>query len=1209
MRPKAQHLGSASSPAGLRPSIQALAARKGAYVIVSSKDSTTDSMLDERRAAMATAVADLDNREDLHLDFYDSQRLATWVSDFPGEILWLRARIGQPLQGWQPFGNWSRAPSDAEPEYFIDDRARLRDMSASRTDPLPIAEGIARLRHLLAQPGGVVRLTGLSGTGKTRLLEALFDPTIGDRPLDPSWAVYADIGHEAPQPSVGQLAEQLKAEGKRALLLLDNCPRETHDAIAPVCRAPNSTVSLITVDLDIQDERPEGTEVFRLQGASQEVMNDLLGRRFPLLPQAVRRRIAELSDGNARVALLIAESARHDAADANLADLGDEALFQRLFRQRDGANEELLRTAEVLSLVYSFDGETTQGTGAELPLLAQVGGLDVRTLLRATDQLGRREIVQSRGRWRALLPQPLANWLAKRALAGIPAIEIAEGFKRHGRLLSSFAHRLSYLHDCPEAQRIATAWLRGDGPLSDLRPIVESYDVLQMNVVAYLAPVAPDAVLDLIEQFVNEREPDGLRARQLPQRGRLMMLLRHLAWFPEHFRRAALTMACIVQAELGTDTRTQDTRHLEELFWPLLSGTTASPQERIAVLEELLSAPEEPDRRLGLIALRGMLETGDFHSVHDTSFGSRPIDYGWCPRNAEDCRAWFGGALAIARQLALSDTAEGTVARSMLADAFRGLWSEGYVQDQLEQVTLDIIAADHWPEGWLAVRKTLALDAKNMEPGFVSRLELLRQRLAPGDLDARLRTYVLVPAHEIADLAFWEKKPEPKAVEAADGPGDEAAATERHRAMHEAVVGEAHDLGRACADDPTPFEPYWPELFGPTGHQSFFFGEGLAAGSRDLHASWTDLCERYRNRDASNRHASLLGGFLAAAAAADREAVERVLDEAIRDPVLGPVFPYLQQVVAFNAAGMGRLLIALDLGLAPSSAYLNLAYGRTTQDIPPCDLSQLLLRLARLPEGQTVAVEILAMHFHNPQPHQLPWDASLLKCGRRLLLDYPLDDPKRNLDYKLRRIAEQCLVGPDATADARALCEKMRDVAKTSYLVWRELKGLVECLLALHPRIALTCWLGGGAQDWDAVIYRFVAGRSNPLSEVPATVLLEWARAEPVTRYRQLAAVVPLVQGAEEDDSVHLSASASALLESAPDRAAIFEALVIERIQPSACSGSRADALERRRTLIRRFKNDDDPSLRRMARRVDTDLEADIRRARADEAQRDERFE
>ena len=65
-------------PSGsLRDSIQDLANRKGAYIIVSSQGSVSDSSLRRRRAAMAKAVEDGSNASELTLDFYDRTRIAT----------------------------------------------------------------------------------------------------------------------------------------------------------------------------------------------------------------------------------------------------------------------------------------------------------------------------------------------------------------------------------------------------------------------------------------------------------------------------------------------------------------------------------------------------------------------------------------------------------------------------------------------------------------------------------------------------------------------------------------------------------------------------------------------------------------------------------------------------------------------------------------------------------------------------------------------------------------------------------------------------------------------------------------------------------------------------------------------------------------------------------------------------------------------------
>lgn len=1209
MRPRPRGARRRAGPPGeLRPSIRDLADKEGAYVIVSSKDSTTPSALADRRRAMADAVSDLDDRDRLHLDFYDRQRMATWVRDYPGEILWLRARIRQSLPGWRPYGNWSHVPDDVDNTYLRDEQARLRDLNLPQNELLTSAEGIARLRALLSVPGGIVRLTGLSGTGKTRLLEALFDPNIGEDALDPSWAVYADIGHEAPRPSPGQLAEQLSAEGKRVVMVLDNCPRATHDAIAPACRSPTGTLSLITVDLDIQDERPEATDVFRLQAASEGVIDDLLGHRFPALAQAVRRRIARLSDGNARVALLIADSARQNAQGVNLADLGDDDLFQRLFRQRGDPGEEQLRAAEVLALVYSFDGETTEGDQAELPVLARIGGLDLRDLLRTVDQLRRREIIQTRGRWRAILPQPLATWLAKRALAGLPPPEVAETFWSHERLLKSFAHRLSYLHDSPQAQRIAATWLTPPGRLSDLRNILGQYNDLRLDLVTYLAPVLPGSALDLIERFAAERAPDELGAAGRFHRHSLMSLLRKLAWFPEYFRRVALTMACFVPAGSSPNERNQDIGNLEGLFWPMLSGSAAGPKARLAVVDELLSNADRGIRDSGLIALRGMLHTSQFFTSHDFSFGGRPLDFGWRPRSREDCEMWFGGALEIARRLALTDSSARSNVRALIADAFRGLWLAGCVTDQLEQTAVAVAALEYWPEGWLAVRTILALDAKRMDPRLVARLESLKDRLAPRTLDDRIRCYILVPAHQFARLASREGAESDEGTETGLQQAP-VALQDRGRAAYDRVTRIARDLGRQCACDPIPFEHWWPELFRSDAHQAYWFGLGLAEGAANVSVVWTDLHQRLQGCAPERRNSPLLCGFLDGAAGKDRSAVDKILDGAVCDPELGSVFPHLQKAAGIDDAGIHRLQAAADLGTAPPSAFVTLAYGGTFDDISAAELSRLLLALAEQPGGHDAAVEILAMYLHEPSEDRLPWDSAVIACGRKLLLRYPVQDAKQDIDYQLRKIAEVCLHGPEMAQDAVLLSERIRDAARDWRQSWRSLDDLVGFLLTQYPDVVLTCWLDGDPSDWSDILGRFVDVDRNPLREISTQVLLAWAGQAPGKRYQRLASVIPVFDREDDDGSADWSESALRLLETAPDRPAFFDTLVAQRIPPRVWAGSRADALEQRRRLLQRFLEDRDPEIVQATRKLDLDLQQEIERERSREGERDERFE
>ena len=361
-------------------------------------------------------------------------------------------------------------PARADKAYLLDGKARIRTGSKDEGDGFSAVDGINRMRDALRKPGQVVRLVGLSGVGKTRLVEALFDPTIGANALDPSLAIYTDIA-DGPDPQPRGLASDLVASGTRAILVIDNCPPETHKQLSEVARASGATISVITVEYDIREDQPEGTDVFSLETSSLELIEKLVRARFADVSQLDARTIAEFSGGNARIALALASTVKKSET---ISGLNNAELFTRLFQQRHQHDAGLLQIAEVCSLVYSFQGELLTGDEAELPVLGGLIGKSAQDVFTAAAELKRRDLLQQRGPWRAVLPHAIANGLAARALQNIPhgVIEAALVFGSE-RMLRSFSRRLGYLSDSKEAQAIVRGWLEPGGMLAEILTLTE----------------------------------------------------------------------------------------------------------------------------------------------------------------------------------------------------------------------------------------------------------------------------------------------------------------------------------------------------------------------------------------------------------------------------------------------------------------------------------------------------------------------------------------------------------------------------------------------------------------------------------------------------------------------------------------------------------------------------------------------------------------
>ena len=270
--------------------------------------------------------------ESLTLEFFDRTRLATWVRDHPRLIPWVREKIGRAIPGWRPYGPWAYAPEGVTGEYLFDDRARIQTGRKEDGEGLSALEGIKRMRDILRAPGKVVRLVGLSGVGKTRLVEALFDERVDGQTLDPSLAFYTNMA-DGPDPQPTGLASDLIAARTRVILVVDNCPPELHCRLSELCRSPGSTVSVVTVEYDIREDEPEGTDVFALEPSSSDLVEKLVKHRFPEISSVDAHSVAEFSGGNARIAIALAATI---GKNETIAGLNDEELFERLFEQRHG---------------------------------------------------------------------------------------------------------------------------------------------------------------------------------------------------------------------------------------------------------------------------------------------------------------------------------------------------------------------------------------------------------------------------------------------------------------------------------------------------------------------------------------------------------------------------------------------------------------------------------------------------------------------------------------------------------------------------------------------------------------------------------------------------------------------------------------------------------------------------------------------------------
>jgi hypothetical protein len=1177
--PRAEILGEMHPNGVIRPSIQSLTDQSGAYIIVSSQGSTTDTALTNRRDAMKEAVQGVPNADQLLLDFYDRTRIATWVRSHEGLIPWVREQVGRAIAGWHSYGSWAYAPDPVTAEYLFDEKLRIHPSKRATDTGVSALEGLRQMRNQLREPRSVVRLVGLSGVGKTRLVQAIFDDRVGEQSLNPSLAVYTNMA-DSPDPQPVGVASGLVAAGTPAILVVDNCPAELHQRLSEVCRQEPSELSVITVEYDIREDEPEGTEVFTLETSSPELIEKLLRQRFPAISQIDAHTIADFSGGNARIAIALAATIERNGT---VAGLTDDQLFQRLFVQRHAPDESLYLVAQACSLVYSFEGEdVSAGDEAELIRLGAMIGKTAQDVYRQVAELQRRDLVQQRGVWRAVLPHAIANRLAAIALQNIPYAAIDEQFLRtaSGRLTKSFSRRLGYLHASKEAKAIVKKWLGEGGLLEN----VSSFNDLSKAMFDNVAPVAPEDVLSALERACALQPTAGER---------YLDLLRSLAYEPAHFNRCMTLMATVLAA--GKDNEQSHGRQLfASVFQLYLSGTHATIEQRLGVIESLISSSGPKRRALGVAGLKAALEAWHFNSVSNFDFGARPRDFGYWPRTTKDVQHWFAAALKLVEALESGDGLAASDARAALAENFRGLWHSGGVRDELATLCRKITKQRFWPEGWLAVRHTLDFDGKGMEAERLAQLVGIEQDLRPADLSQKVRSIVLSTGLQSIDFEDFEQHA-----------GEDIST---RMARTEAL---AKQLGKAVATEEAILASLLPALVGSDG-RLWLFGEGLLDGTTDPAALWDRLVAALNATEESLRKPQVLGGFLSALHARDPALANALLDSSVEHENLTYWYPFLQVAIVLDHEGVARLKRSLALGKTPVHMFMHLAYGRASDPIPPSDFKEIVLTIAGLQAGYEVAVEIMHMRLHSTKQRKEPITQDLVDAGCELLCQLNFATRNDQEDYRIGAIAKDCLTGERGTAAATALCAKLRAAVTThkTHVFYHD--DLLEGLLSAQPCAALDGFCGGDTEDLDRGVrmLRDVGSRKHPLAAVPDAELLRWCDQEPWSRYPALACVIDVIEQVK-DNPPRWTSVALRFLERAPDPVAVLQQFVRQFMPSSGRSGSRAAILESNAGLLDQL--DEYPTLRDVVEQEKERLQERIKverdRETASDRARDERFE
>lgn len=1152
-----------------RPVFGRLAARKGGYIIACSRDSVAYKQMQVRETVMADTLADVPDRADLTLAFYDAEHLARWAGTHPGVSLWVGEQVGRPRPGWRAFGPWSAPNRPSEP-YLPDRDARvLLGDDGDRATP---GEAIADLRARLAAPGALVRLVGLSGTGKTRFAQALFEQADTNMPsLDPCLAAYCDVGIPSPISPETVVAE-LAAARVRAALVVDNCNAVTHRRLADLAKADGSQLSLLTIDFDVADDQPEETFVVLLESASHDTVENLLRLRFPNIGGLSRAKIAEFAEGNTRVALAVAGASRgvavHKLRDADLRD----RLF--LVGRRD-PDETLRWVARAISLFGAIDIEAE----AEIAVVCILANVDDHTFHAKLHDLLERGLAQQRGKQRAVLPQAVAAWLAEEALDKLDPRLLWKTVVEEGprRLLKSFLNRLGSLEDSARARDIAAELLAPGGRAV---PPDMGHDE-RWDYLISLAPLAEDRVIEILEGFLPGARPDDVSYRYI-FRDRASRLLLALAFNDERFDVAFELLTRVILPLPGDGRDTMFRKSALCLFQVERSFTMATPARRFAAIERL-AASGEPERvTLAHDALVSALSLSLQHPSSLPRFGSRLPDVGWRPQTPDETLAWFRNALALADRLLAAP--DGEALKAKLAQPLSQMVGKELFEPLGLAAMRRVAGGRFWRDGWFALCGRLHWLARGGKSS-PAKGHALEVEMRPLTLEDRYQAWVR------GDVSAWQDPARP---------GRRA---ERDMFVH------TDALGAECAGEPAKYAAIVPRAIVDGAANPWALGAGLGKAITDLDAAWAELVATAVAAPAGTVRPLLFNGFLHEAHKRGANEMEAWLETALSTPSLRRWTVQLNAAASAPGEAAGRrFLEVLRSGDQPLEEFRHV--GRI-EDLPSATLDEIVREIMTRPGGVAIACEMVAQRCF--MANKRPLDELTLTLGRDVLATAADEDDFNLRENDAPEVARACLVGAGGAAAAKRIGAKLGEAfRRDAGSPWTE--NLPAIILSRYPTIGLDAFLTGKRAPVIHPLDLVLSGGDDedhsglsperPLGPQAAGEIEAWVRRSPPARAPRVARYVVLFKA--DGDRTVWTPLALWLLEQAPR--AVGE-VYVERFIRGGINGSEMVHFQRRLTLVEGLRSHADAAVAGWAQEAAQRLRRSIKAVRDAEAGFNGRFE
>jgi hypothetical protein len=814
------------------------------------------------------------------------------------------------LTGIVIWDQWKKAPN-FDSEYFINETlTALQDNIKLESN----------------KPRNIIRVLGLSGLGKTRLV---FETFKNESELK-NKIIYCDVAQYL--STLKQYLPLIKSEHK--IIIADNCGTTVVRDLEEIILSAESNLTLIAIDFEtrISDvEKPILLKNDMLKDITYQILKNKYSSQ---LSDHEIRRIAEFSDGFPQMAVLFANASLQNNID--LTRVLDDNILQKLIWGRLEPSDTSFKVIKACSIFTSLGMK--EGSEDEGKYIAEnICEISWKDFYRICKEFMERGIIEPRGNRIIVKPPPLAISLAGRWWKEFPQDGINTFLDDLGKknLSKQLCDRLGELGHIEEAKEVVDK-LCGSGGVFRNAEVLNTE--LGSRLFRSIVTANPEATVNALMAVFGDKNQEYI-SRIIKGRRNLVWALESLCFDKNSFSRAAkiLYAFAVSENETWANNATNQFIHLYQLGLP---GTTASFIERMEIIQYGLDKKDLEYRKIAVKAMgRGLLNDRFSRTGGAENQGVLRQSKDFEITDWSQVVEYWELILLKYKELILEDMQNIDEIKPQLLNGVRFLYRDGMSERVTELINriLDLVG-NNWNELLseinFIIKKKYYRNDKDLEM-----LNSIVIRFEPKTFKDKLYYFVVkTPFDE------WKKAEDGKFID----PNKVKAEKFAEDVVDKISVALVSDV---------------KQIFEGELNQGFNFGYKLGELDKKPNLFIERAIQVLKSINQKNRNPEVLGGYLSAMS--DRVMANSIIDRIAQDDDLFDLTFYLTRVTNSPYSQIIKLLELTKRRNLPISYMLHFKYGRSLDLLMKEEINEFCLRLLEFGfDGKLVALNLIHQYCY-----------------------------------------------------------------------------------------------------------------------------------------------------------------------------------------------------------------------------------------------------